>query len=137
MVRGLDLFKSRFSQFSKNYVLIGGTACTLVMEERGLLFRATKDLDIVLCVEVLASDFVKAFWDFIRAGNYQYQQKSTGKKLLYRFHSPKDSSYLPKTKIDAFAELGWGTGGRASFPPVLRCDWDPTKLGIALQPETG
>lgn len=88
-MRGLDLFKNRFSRFSKNYILIGGTACTIAMEQSGLVFRATKDLDIVLCIEILEIAFVKAFWDFISEGGYQHLQKSSGKNLLYRFYSPK------------------------------------------------
>ena len=93
MVRGLDLFRRQFAHLSDNYVLIGGTACTLAMEEMGLAFRATKDLDIVLCVEALENKFVKAFWEFVKAGNYQHTQQSTGKKLFYRFYAPQDLSY--------------------------------------------
>jgi len=74
-------------------VLIGGTACSLAMEEVGLEFRATKDLDIVLCVEALDGDFVGAFWEFIRKGKYKIQEKSTGKKQFYRFKNPEDDSY--------------------------------------------
>ena len=51
MVRGLDLFREHFKDFADRYVLIGGTACDLIMSEVGLQFRATKDLDIVLCIE--------------------------------------------------------------------------------------
>lgn len=93
MVKGLDRFREQFTLFSDSYVLIGGVACLLAMEEAGLLFRTTKDLDIVLCVEALNDKFVKAFWEFIIKGNYQYRQKSTGRKLFYRFHSPEDSTY--------------------------------------------
>ncbi len=93
MVRGLDKFKEHFRSYSDRYVLIGGTACSLAMEEVGLDFRATKDLDIVLCVEALDSSFVKAFWEFIHVGRYKNQQKSTGKRLFYRFFDPEDVSY--------------------------------------------
>lgn len=62
MVKGLDQFKKHFALFPKNYVLIGGTACQLAMEKMGLHFRATKDLDIVLCVEALDRKFAEAFW---------------------------------------------------------------------------
>ena len=78
MVRGLDRFKDHFQGYEDNYVLIGGTASSLAMEEAGLRFRATVDLDIVLCVEALEADFVRKFWEFVRAGNYQNRQKSTG-----------------------------------------------------------
>jgi len=93
MVRGLDRFKEHFVPFNKSYVLIGGTACMLAMEEVGLHFRATKDLDIVLSVEALDEEFVRAFWEFIKSGEYQYRQRSTGKKLFYRFHSPKNLNF--------------------------------------------
>lgn len=34
--------------FEDQYVIIGGTACDLIMENEELPFRATKDIDIVL-----------------------------------------------------------------------------------------
>ena len=61
------------------------------MEEAGLDFRATKDLDIVLCIEALNSEFVKAFWEFIKMGKYRIQEKSTGKKLFYPL-APKNTA---------------------------------------------
>ena len=93
MVRGLDRFRDQFRDFTDSYVLIGGTACSLAMEEAGRDFRVTKDLDIVLCIEALDADFVRAFWEFVRAGKYQNQEKSTGRKLFYRFYAPEDQSY--------------------------------------------
>ena len=93
MVRGLEKFKSHFKQYSDRYILIGGTACYLAMEQVGQEFRRTRDLDIVLCVEALDSEFLTAFWDFIKEGNYENQQKSTGEKLFYRFTAPKDESF--------------------------------------------
>ena len=51
-------------------------------------FRATKDLNIVLCAEALDSAFIARFWEFVKAGGYQNQQKSTGGKQFYRFDKP-------------------------------------------------
>ena len=48
MVKGLDVFQEHFAAHSSQFILIGGTAATLTMEQAGLDFRATKDLDIVL-----------------------------------------------------------------------------------------
>lgn len=93
MVRGLDLFKAHFARYGDRYILIGGTACSILLEDAGLDFRATKDLDIVLCIEALDADFVREFWEFIRAGRYQVQQKSTGAKQFYRFKNPEDPSF--------------------------------------------
>jgi hypothetical protein len=51
VVRGLDLFRQSFAAHAHHYVLIGGTAATLVMENDGLTFRAAKDWDVVLHIE--------------------------------------------------------------------------------------
>ncbi len=93
MVKGLDVFRDHFKDFQGCYVLIGGVACYLAMEEAGVDFRATKDLDIVLCAEALDSAFITHFWEFIKAGNYQNQQKSTGDKQFYRFDKPATEGY--------------------------------------------
>lgn len=93
MIRGLDVFKKQFVNYSNSYVLIGGTACSLAMEEAGLDFRATKDFDVVLYVEALEKNFVRSFWEFVKSGKYQNRQESTGKRLFYRFSNPQDSSY--------------------------------------------
>ena len=93
MVNGLDRFQSHFSDYTDRYVLIGGTASSIAMEELGGSFRATKDLDIVLCVESLDRAFAEAFWEFIRAGGYENRQKSTGKRLFYRFYAPNQAGF--------------------------------------------
>lgn len=94
MVGGLDIFQKHFAEYSDRYVLIGGTAsCVAIDELGGEPFRVTKDLDIVLCIEALDRAFVAAFWEFVELGGYQTRQKSTGKRLFYRFHSPTNADY--------------------------------------------
>lgn len=93
MVRGLEKFKTHFRSLADKYVLIGGTACHLAMDAAGVPFRATKDLDIVLCIEALDATFVQAFWTFVRAGGYQLQQKAMGGRQFYRFQKPTNSDY--------------------------------------------
>jgi len=93
VVRGLDIFRDHFESQTDKYVLIGGTACYLAMREMGLDFRATRDLDIVLCAERIDADFSRVFWDFIQKGKYRNRQESTGKKLFYRFYDPGDVVY--------------------------------------------
>lgn len=88
MVKGLDLFQKHFAGFTDRYVLIGGTASSLSMDALGVDFRLTKDLDIVLIVEALDGEFVQAFWEFVGLGDYANQQRSTGKRLFYRFSKP-------------------------------------------------
>jgi len=93
MVKGIDQFRMHFEKFNNRYVLIGGAACYLAMEEAGLDFRVTKDLDIVLCLETLDAEFANLFWDFVKKGGYQNRQKSTGKKRFYRFYNPGDETF--------------------------------------------
>lgn len=68
MVRGLDRFAEHFAGFEDRYALIGGTAVFVALDASGLQFRATKDLDIVICVEALDTEFAAAFWEFVEAG---------------------------------------------------------------------
>lgn len=68
MVTGVDRFRAHFAGHEHQYVLIGGAACELIMNEVGLDFRATKDLDIVLIVEALDAAFAERFWAFVEQG---------------------------------------------------------------------
>ena len=47
MVRGLETFKKYFESCPDNYVIIGGTACDIIIDEAGFTPRATKDIDII------------------------------------------------------------------------------------------
>lgn len=93
MVVGLDRFAEHFSAFKDRYILIGGAATWLVLEDAGFDPRVTKDLDIVLCIEALDLDFAKAFWAFVQEGGYAIGEKSQGSKTFYRFQSPARPGY--------------------------------------------
>jgi len=93
MVTGFTKFKERFKGFEEQYVVIGGTACDLLMEKEDLAFRATKDLDIVLIVEAITTEFGKAFWEYVKEAEYEHKNKSTGNTQFYRFSSPKNNEY--------------------------------------------
>lgn len=79
MVAGIDKFKEYFFEYENNYIIIGGTACDIIEESAGQIPRATKDIDIILIVEALSPEFVKRFWEFIKAGNYSTRQRGNGK----------------------------------------------------------
>lgn len=93
MVSGFTKFKEKFQGFENQYVIIGGTACDLIMENEELSFRATKDIDIVLLVESITADFGKRFWEYIKEAGYEHKNKSTGEAQFYRFTSPKSKEY--------------------------------------------
>ncbi len=68
MVKGVNLFRDRFRQFESSFTLIGGAACDEWFTAQGLPFRATKDLDIVLMIEVLDRAFVATMRSFVEKG---------------------------------------------------------------------
>ncbi|MGM0531584.1 MAG: hypothetical protein ACQER7_09545 [Bacteroidota bacterium] len=90
MVRGIDIFRDEFKDFTGSYVLIGGAACDWLMHDSGLNFRVTRDLDIIIVAEALNDAFIEKFWEFINKGRYQKQEKSAGKAIYYRFSNPED-----------------------------------------------
>lgn len=90
---GLDLFADHFAAFTDQYVLIGGMANFLVMEENALDARATKDVDIVLLAEALTPEFGQAFWEFVERGGYEVRQRGEDKACFYRFSHPTDPAF--------------------------------------------
>ena len=93
MVNGIDLFKQHFRDYKDQYTIIGGFACDLLMTDAGLDFRQTVDIDMVIIIEALTTEFASAFWDFIDNGGYQARQRSSGQPEFYRFVNPTDPSY--------------------------------------------
>jgi hypothetical protein len=93
MVRGLDIFKKYFEGFESNYVIIGGTACDIILDEAGFTARATRDIDIILIVEALDRRFVERFWQFISDGKYRQRERSDGKREYYRFMKPEAEEF--------------------------------------------
>lgn len=101
MVRGLDIFKKYFEAYPNNYIIIGGTACDMIIDDAGFVPRATKDIDIILVVEALNPDFVKQFWKFIKDGNYGITEKSADERNFYRFMKPENIEF--PFQIELFA----------------------------------
>lgn len=93
MVKGFQSFSKWFQGYEKEYAIIGGTACDLLMAEEGLTFRATKDIDMVLIIESLTPEFGQKFWQYIIQAGYEHKNKSTGEPQFYRFSHPKSKEY--------------------------------------------
>ena len=103
MVRGIEKFREYFKGFPNSYVIIGGTACDIIIEDAGFKPRATKDFDIILVVEALESEFVQQFWSFIKDGNYGQKEKSPEERKYYRFLNPENSSF--PQQIELFSRI--------------------------------
>ena len=103
MVIGLDTFSEHFKEFQDSYIIIGGTACDIIIEEAGFTPRATDDIDMILIVEALSPEFVTKFWEFIKLGQYAIQQKDQEERNCYRFKTPANPEY-PK-QIELFCKV--------------------------------
>lgn len=134
MIQGLDKFREFFQGLENHFTLIGGVACHLSMEEAGIDFRATKDLDIVLAAEVLNAEFVQRFWAFVREGNYQIQEKSSGEKQFYRFSKPSNPNYPAMMELFSRALDGVTLEGDATLTPIPM-DEDVSSLSAILLDE--
>lgn len=131
MVKGLDVFRERFAGYVDRYVLIGGVAATVTMEEAGLDFRATKDLDVVLVVEALDSDFGRQFWQFVETGGYQVRERSSGKPEFYRFQKPTDGRFPEMLELFSRAPDGLQLIAGAHLTP-LPIDEEVSSLSAIL-----
>lgn len=63
------------------------------MNEAGLDFRATKDIDMILLVEERFTEFAAAFWGYIKDGGYKCGWKSSDTSHFYRFTEPQEAGY--------------------------------------------
>lgn len=101
MVKGLDTFRRYFEEYENQYVLIGGAACDIVFKNNDTLFRATRDLDMVLIVEALTPEFGEKFWKFIQDGRYRNKATNGERPQFYRFDKPENDSYPKNDRIAA------------------------------------
>lgn len=119
MVRGLEVFREYFAAHADQFVLIGGTASTLVMQEAGLEFRATKDFDIVLIVEALTPEFGTTFWAFVEAGAYEQKEAGdAGKARFYRFQKPSDVRFPAMLELFSRAPDGIAITEGSRLTPI-------------------
>lgn len=118
MVRGLDRFREHFAGSADRYVLIGGTAASLTMEEAGLPFRSTKDLDILLIVEAVDGAFGALMWEFIELGGYEVRRSSDGQPRLYRFEKPRDGDFPYMIELFSRSPDGFSLDNDAHLTPL-------------------
>ncbi|MFW7377492.1 MAG: hypothetical protein ACOH5I_01630 [Oligoflexus sp.] len=98
MVHGLNHFARYFSDLKSEYVIVGGTASTILLEDAGIKFRATKDIDLV----IIATDtdkFAEKMIQYVRDGLYQVQEKNDGSPRFYRFKKPRDPAFPVQVEI--------------------------------------
>jgi len=102
VIQGIETFKEFFHDFQEDYVIIGGLATAMVMHDLGFIFRATKDIDLV----VISTDneaFLKRILHFIDEANYKTKQRTNHdtKHNLFRFCDSDDKSYPEQLELFA------------------------------------
>lgn len=103
MVVGLDTFKNFFQEYPDKYLIIGGTACDIIIERGGFVPRATLDIDLILIIEALSPKFVVRFWEFVASGRYTIQQKDIEKRNCYRFRNPQSPDF--PIQVELFCKI--------------------------------
>ena len=131
MVNGLQTFQRHFAAFQDAYLLIGGCACDIHFEAFDLPFRATKDLDIVLCVEALTDDFLRAFWQFVKLGGYESRLRGSGGRQFYRFSKPAGAHYPYMLELFSRKPGGLELAEDAHLTPIP-ADEDVSSLSAIL-----
>lgn len=95
------IFQEMFRDYQDYYVLIGGTATSIVLDVNGFESRTTKDYDMVIIDESKNIDFYNTLIRFLEFGEYQGSQKDN-KAQLFRFTTRKPG--FPKM-IELFSVL--------------------------------
>ena len=130
MVNGLKLFKEQFQSFDDCYTVIGGTACSVLMENAALEFRATQDIDMILLVESLQfNEFADQLLKFIDDGGYESEERQNDSKRLYRFLSPKIAGYPAMIELFSKNVLNMKGNRRITY---VKTDKDPSGLSAML-----
>ena len=114
-MNGIDKFREYFKDHGAAYVLIGGAACDLLFTDAGLPYRATKDIDIVLCVEVIDVTLAKQFAAFIDAAGYEMRAMHDGEKKFYRFAKPRDIAFPAMIELFARPRTALGLSGTDKY----------------------
>ena len=131
MVKGLDLFRERFREFEGSFVLIGGAACHEWFAQMGAEFRPTKDIDIVLIVEMVEPAFAVALRVFLAEGKYKIQEKSEGSPVLYRFTKPEHPDFPYMLELFSRKPDGIELGDGQNIVPIP-ADTDKHSLSAIL-----
>lgn len=134
MVKGINIFQSHFENFTDYYAIIGGAAATEWFARQELPFRATKDIDIVLLIEVLDDSFLGRFWEFVIAGGYEIKQRSDGRPIYYRFAKPQRNEFPEMLELFSRGPSRLSLGDNQTIVPIPK-EEDASSLSAILMDE--
>jgi hypothetical protein len=119
-------------------------ASDILMNEGGRDFRAAKDIDMVLLVETLTTEFGIRFWEYVREGDYRHRNKSGGEPQFYRFTEPGEPGFPYMIELfsrrldsiplptDALLTPLPMADGISSLSAILMEDLDTKALGLSF-----
>lgn len=100
---GFDHFCSYLSGLENLYVIIGGGAASILMEDEGLEFRATKDVDLVVLSR--SEELNARILSYIKDGGYKTKEATEGSPRYYRFREPTKKECPVLVEVFARNEL--------------------------------
>ncbi len=114
-----------FQHCQEPYVFIGGTACSILFDCLGDTFRSTRDLDIVLIIELLDLTFSESLQRLLKDGAYERREKIEDKRnfigsanqlniSLFWHHLSGESGHSSGARGHTFGQRGHLFGGRPS-----------------------
>lgn len=118
-IKGLDRFAEHFKDYSENYIIVGGTACSLALGDAGISFRATKDIDMIITVEEISHEFGEKFWGFIKDGQYDIYKNKSGVPQYFRFQAPKADGYPSMIELFARKQDIFPESRTSTFIPIV------------------
>lgn len=133
MVAGLAIFRERFRPFEGVMTLIGGAACDEWMASKGLTFRRTQDLDLVIMMDEVEPAFISAMRAFIEEGKYQISERSDGVPILYRFTKPAREEFPAKLELSCRKREGFELSDNQKYIPVSAGLGVPSLSAILLK----
>lgn len=96
---GFDHFCNYLKGLEEHYVIIGGGAASILMDDEGMEFRATKDVDLVILTR--SKELNARLLAYIADGGYKTREASKSEPRYYRFRYPENKDCPPMIEIFA------------------------------------
>jgi hypothetical protein len=106
MVRpqGFDHFCNHLTGLEEHYVIIGGGAASILMDDEGLEFRATKDVDLVVLTR--SKELSQRIFLYVKDSGYNSKESTDKIPRYYRFKNPIKTECPQQIEIFSRNELG-------------------------------
>lgn len=90
--KGIDHFLKYLTGLEDQYVLIGGGAAAILMEEQNLEFRKTVDVDLVLLTNG-SSELNARIGKYVLDGQFEKKEATEGSPRYFRFRNPATEGF--------------------------------------------